>query len=67
MKPENVKLVFRSIAFPLPSFDYLKDFQRTYEAKHGVCINNNEAVAIIFGEHQQLTEARGVRNEQQRY
>lgn len=48
------KAVFRTIAFPLSSFDYLKDFQRAYMAKHGIHINNNQAIAIIFGEHQQM-------------
>lgn len=59
MKPENEKLVFRSIAFPLSAFDYLKDFQRAYEGRHGVRITNNEAVAIIFGEHKQATAGSG--------
>lgn len=67
MKPENEKLVFRCIAFPLPSFDYLKDFQRAYEAKHGVHINNNQALAVILGEHRQLTGASGERRERTDY
>ena len=50
------KTVFRSIAFPVPTFDYLKNFQRGYERQHQVRINNNEALAIILGEHKIMTE-----------
>ncbi len=67
MNHENEKYVPRSISFPLSAFDYLKDFQRAYETKHGVRINNNQAIAIIFGEHQQLTGLRGVRRERTSY
>lgn len=66
MNTEHETRVNRIIAFPLPAFDYLKDFQRAYMREHGIHINNNQAVAIIFGEHQQLTEGRGVRHEQTR-
>jgi hypothetical protein len=44
--------VFRHIAFPLAAFDYLKDFQRGYEAMYGQSITNNQALAIILAEHQ---------------
>lgn len=44
--------VFRQIAFPLNTFDYLKSFQRTYADKHGVTLNNNQALAVILAEHQ---------------
>lgn len=57
--------VYRHIAFPLPAFDYLKEFQRGYEARHGERINNNQALAIILAEHQSgivtNTVERGVR------
>lgn len=60
--------VFRHIAFPLAAFDYLKDFQRRYEAQHGARINNNQALAIILAEHQRGTVTnntveRGVRKD----
>ena len=31
----NEAVVFRSIAFPVSAFDYLKDFQRQYGRKYG--------------------------------
>lgn len=48
-QPEQ--LVFRQVAFPVSSFDYLKDFQRGYERAHGVRITNNQALALILAEH----------------
>lgn len=48
------KTVFRSIAFPVSAFDHLKEFQREYERRHGVRINNNEALAIILKQHRQF-------------
>jgi len=56
--------VFRQIAFPLNTFDYLKSFQRTYADRHGVTLNNNQALAVILAEHQQATnEESTVQNE----
>lgn len=59
--------VYRHIAFPLPAFDYLKEFQRGYEAQYGERINNNQALAIILAEHQRgtfdNTVERGVRKD----
>jgi len=61
--------VYRHIAFPLPAFDYLKEFQRGYEAQHGARINNNQALAIILAEHQRgavtNTVERGERKDDQ--
>lgn len=62
--------IYRHIAFPLPAFDYLKAFQRRYEAQHGERINNNQALAIILAEHQRGTVTnntveRGARNDDQ--
>ena len=55
--------IFRQIAFPLSTFDYLKTFQRTYADKHGVNLNNNQALAVILAEHQHATnEESTVRN-----
>lgn len=50
--------VFRSIAFPVSTFDYLKDYQRKYEAMYGVRLTNNQALTIMLGEHKTLTEER---------
>lgn len=49
------KCVFRSFALPVTTFDYLKQFQRDYQARYGVWINNNEAITIILRQHQQQT------------
>lgn len=54
--------VFRQIAFPLNTFDYLKSFQRTYADRHGVTLNNNQALAVILAEHQATNEESTVQN-----
>lgn len=55
-------VVFRSIAFPVSAFDYLKDFQRRYREKHGVTLNNNQALAIILEEHKKTTVESGAQH-----
>jgi hypothetical protein len=52
----NDKKVFRSFALPLVTFEYLKLFQREYQSKHKVAINNNQALAVLLAEHKQLNE-----------
>jgi len=52
---QHEKCVFRSFALPVPTFDYLKEFQRGYERKHGVFLNNNQVLAVILDQHKQLT------------
>lgn len=64
MQQQQETLIFRQVAFPLSSFDYLKDFQRGVEAKTGKRITNNQALALILADHQRMNEARGVRNGQ---
>lgn len=49
-------LIFRQVAFPLAAFDYLKDFQRAYQGKYGVQLTNNQALALILGEHQRSAQ-----------
>lgn len=66
--PTSALTIYRHIAFPLPAFDYLKEFQRHYQAQHGERINNNQALAIILAEHQRgtvanITVERGVRED----
>ena len=57
MNDENDnKKVFRSFALPILTFDYLKKFQREYQDEHRVNINNNQALAILLRQHQQLNE-----------
>lgn len=48
-------VVFRQVAFPVSSFDHLKDYQRGYEQRHGVRLTNNQALARILKEHQQAS------------
>lgn len=54
MHYDEEKKVFRSFALPLASFDYLKSFQRNYQMKHKVEINNNQTLAILLAQHKQL-------------
>lgn len=53
---QHEAVVFRSIAFPVSAFDYLKNFQRQYKREHGVDLTNNQALTIILKEHQQRGE-----------
>jgi len=55
--------IFRRVAFPLRAFDYLKQFQREQEAKHGVRLTNNQALAQILSEHQHSAESGGPHHE----
>ena len=52
-------LVFRQVAFTVASFDYLKEFQRDYEKVRGVRLNNNQVLAVILSEHQQMNVESG--------
>lgn len=53
---ETTNLVFRQFALPVTTFDYMKDFQRRYERKHGVRLNNNQLLVVMLG---QLKEING--------
>lgn len=55
---DNTRRVFRNFALPVPAFDHLKEFQRSYEGQHGVKINNNQALAIILEQHRQMFDER---------
>lgn len=59
----NEQLVFRQVAFPVSSFDYLKDYQRDIERNEGKRLNNNQVLARIMAEHRQSNVERGVRND----
>lgn len=59
MQDNNEKKVFRSFALPIATFDYLKCFQRQYQEKHRVTINNNQALAVLLSEHKQKNEGNG--------
>lgn len=51
---ESTNLVFRQFALPVDTFDYLKSFQRDYERKHGVKLNNNQLLVVILAEHKAI-------------
>lgn len=51
------QLVFRQVAFPLSSFDYLKDYQRDIERRTGERLNNNQVLARIMAEHKKTVES----------
>ena len=53
------RTIFREFALPLSAFNYLKNWQRDYQARHGVSITNNQALAIILREHQQQSGVSG--------
>lgn len=59
MMMQHEKAIFRSFALPVSTFDYLKDFQRAYEKHHGVFLNNNQTLAVILGQHKQMTAEHG--------
>lgn len=54
---EREKAVFRSVAFKVSAFDYLKNYQRHLEAAEGRQMTNNEVLARIIREHQQARNA----------
>lgn len=52
---QHEKAVFRQFALPVSVFDYVKQFQRDYQAKHGVRLTNNEVLSIMLKQHQTMT------------
>lgn len=48
---ENTNAVFRQFALPVATFDYFKEYQRSYERKHGVRLNNNQLLVVMLAEH----------------
>lgn len=53
---KDTHAVYRHIAFPLTTFDYLKAFQRNYAGEHGVVLNNNQALALILSQHKTFSQ-----------
>jgi hypothetical protein len=47
---DSTTLVFRQFALPITTFDYMKDFQRMYERKHDVKLNNNQLLVLMLGQ-----------------
>ncbi len=65
---ENTNVVFRQFALPVVTFDYFKEYQRSYERKHGVRLNNNQLLAVMLAEHKELngdSEEHGTDNSKQ--
>lgn len=56
----NQAPVYRQLAFPVPVFDYIKDYQRAYMARTGDHLTINQTVAAIVLGHQRQTEEREV-------
>lgn len=52
----NIKCVFRNFALPVATFDHLKQFQRSYQEKHLVTLNNSQTLAVMLRQHRQLME-----------
>ena len=48
--------VYRQLAFPVPVFDYIKNYQRTYMARHGEHLTIVQAVSAIVWDHQRNEE-----------
>lgn len=49
--------IFRNFALPLPTFEYMKNFQRDYEARFGSKLSNTQVLTLIVSQHQQLTQS----------
>ena len=49
---KNDVRVYRTIAFPLKTFDYLKEFQRHREIRSGTHLTNSEVLTLLIEEHQ---------------
>ena len=48
--------VYRQLAFPVPVFDYIKNYQRTHMARHGEHLTIAQTVAAIVRDHQRNEE-----------
>jgi hypothetical protein len=65
---DNIPHIARQVAFTTSAFDYLKDFQREFQAKQGVSLTNNQVLNRIIADYQTLNpinRTRGVRNYEQ--
>jgi hypothetical protein len=56
MQGSSDKKVFRSFAIQVASFNYLKKFQRQYQERHKVLLNNNQTLATLLDDHKQHNE-----------
>ena len=64
--PHPEKAVFRNLALPISVFDYIKDTQRSQEARHGDRLSISQVVSQIIREHQtHSTPERSSRSEVQ--
>lgn len=49
--------IFRNFALPLPTFEYMKNFQRDYETRFGIKLSNTQVLTLILSQHRQLTQS----------
>ena len=53
----QTRRIFRNFALPLATFEYMKSFQRDYEARFGSKLSNTQVLTLILSQHQQLTQS----------
>ena len=53
-RPRELRRVYRAVAFLAPQFDHLKEYQRAYNQKHGVSLDNNQILDLMLIEHRAL-------------
>jgi hypothetical protein len=61
MTQHREPVVYRQLAIPVTTFDRIKDFQRTYMARHGEQLTLVQTLTAIVREHQATEE--GVRHD----
>ena len=57
---KNDTRIYRTIAFPIKTFDYLKQFQRHREIRSGTHMTNSEALALLLKEHEKSEQQGGL-------
>ena len=53
---KNDTRIYRTISFPIKTFDYLKQFQRHREIRSGTHLTNSETLALLLEEHEKSTQ-----------
>lgn len=57
---KNDTRIYRTIAFPIKTFDYLKQFQRLREIRSGTHLTNSETLALLLEEHEKSRQREGL-------
>lgn len=55
-EPSPHHVVYRQLAIPVSTFDRIKDYQRTHEARTGQRLTIVQTITAIVREHQQSEE-----------